>query len=195
MATVMVTDTNMSKDQSRRTRSRTRSEARKTDQRSSPPTSHKGDTTGTKSPHDSNPKMLVDKEREIKINPYALKVKASKGVLTRRINDAKRSITAILSKEPELPTKSDLTDMRQHLSDVRCARKAIITAYTNIMCVDVPIMMETYEKNLDEQLDRAITFERDLKNGITRYEMEISKRAKSDSAGSSQAGYKTLLPV
>ena len=79
-------------------------------------------------------------------------------------------------------------DMRQHLSDVRSARESIVTAYTNIMCVDVPLMTETYQENLDEQLERAITFERDLKNGITRYEMEMAKRAKSDS-GSSQPGF------
>ena len=59
-----------------------------------------------------------------------------------------------------MPTEADMQDVRQHLSDIRSAREAIVTAYTNIMFVDVPLMTETYEKNLDEQLDRAHIRER-----------------------------------
>ena len=183
MATVTISETKMSKDRSRRTWS----EARTSDQKASPPPTQE-EETGVQSPHDPNPQMPVDKEREMKIRPYTLKIKAAKGVLTRHINDAKRSITAILSKEPEMPSEGDINDMRQHLSDIRSAHESIVTTYTNIMCVDIPLMTETYEKNLDEQLERAITFERDLKNGINRYEMEMAKRAKSDS-GSSQTGF------
>ena len=114
--------------------------------------------------------MPVDKEREMKIHPYAMKVRAGKGILTRRINDAKRTIMDIINREPEMPTDSDVQDLRQHLSEIRSARESIVNAYTNIMCVDVPVMAETYEKNINEQLDRANDFERDLKDLITRRE-------------------------
>ena len=129
MATVTVTNTKMSKDRSRRTRS----EVRTSDQKSSPPSTQEDDQSGVQSPHDPNPKMPIDKDREMKIRPYALKVKVAKGVLTHHINDAKRSVTAILSKELEMPSEGDIQDMRQHLSNVRSAREAIVTAYTNIM--------------------------------------------------------------
>ena len=139
MATVTVSETKMSKDHSRRTRS----EARTSDQKASPPPTQEDDNWGVQIPHDPNPLLPVDKEREMKIRPYALKIKAAKGVLTRHINDAKRSTTAILSKEPEMPTDAVMQDMRQHLSDIRSAQESIVTAYTNIMCVDVPLMTET----------------------------------------------------
>ena len=82
--------------------------------------------------------------------------------------------------------------MKTHLMEVRNAREAIVTAYTAIMCVDVPQMTETYEKNLDEQIERAVNFKKDIKRAITRYEIEMAqKEQKSASSGSSRDGFNT----
>ena len=72
----------------------------------------------------------------------------------------------MIEKESITSVETDINDMRQHLMEVQSAREAIVSAYTAIMCVDVPQMTETYEKNLDEQIERAVNFEKDIKRAI-----------------------------
>ena len=128
----------------------------------------------------------------MKVRPFALKVWAAKGVLTRRIYDAECTVQAVIDKGSITSIDADIQDMRQHLLEVRSAREAIVTAYTAIMCVDVPQITETYEKNLDEQIERAVQFEREIKRAITQYEIEIAQQEKkSDSSGSSKEGFNT----
>ena len=111
--------------------------------------------------------LLLDKEREAKVRPFALKVRAAKGVLTRRMNDAERTIQAVIDKGSITSIDADIQDMRQHLLEVRSECESIVTAYTNLMCVDVPQMTDTYEKNMEEQIEKAITFEREIKKAVS----------------------------
>ena len=52
------------------------------------------------------------------------------------------------------------------------------------MGVDVPQMTETYETNMDEQMEKAVDFEREIKEIITQYEIQCAtqdhKSANSD---------------
>ena len=42
------------------------------------------------------------------------------------------------------------------------------------MQVDVPQMIETYEDNMDQQMDKAMDFEREINEIITRYEIQCA---------------------
>ena len=116
--------------------------------------------------------LPLDKEREARVRPYALKVRASKGVLTRKINEAETTIRAILTKGRDGFGDRDIQDLRDHLSEVRNARESVASSYYNIMGIDVPQMTETYEANMEEQMEKAYEFETEIKQVITQYEME-----------------------
>ena len=153
MASVTVTDTKMMNEVW----------VRNDDWCPSPPTTSTGAIPKNFGDTTDQGNLPVDKECEAKTHPFAMKVRAAKGIQTCRINDAKRRITDICIREPEMPTHSYNQDLKQHLNEIRPARESIGTAYTNIMWVDVPVMAETYEKNMHEQLDTSLDFERQRK--------------------------------
>ena len=50
------------------------------------------------------------------------------------------------------------------------------------MGVDIPQMMDTYEANMEEQIEKAVEFETEIKQVITQYEMEaVRKREQNNS--------------
>ena len=80
--------------------------------------------------------------------------------------------------------------MRDHLSEVRLARECVVTAYTNLMCIDVPQMTETYEKNMEEQIEKAVVFEREIKKIITQYKIEV---ANNERKSETTSGFNTPI--
>ena len=186
MATVTVSETKATKE-----RSRTRSATRTADQTSSPQLPPRAENTPPPTvPRPPTDTLPLDKEREATVRPYALKVRAAKGVLTRRINEAETTIRALLTKGREGFGDHDIQDLRDHLSDVRNARESVATSYYNLMGIDVPQMTETYEANMEEQMEKAYEFETEVKQVITRWEME-ALRKRTEGLSISNDGFTT----
>ena len=174
MATVTVSETKPTKE-----RSRTRSGTRTLNQTSSPQIPPRAEVTPPPTiprPPPDTGTLPLDREREATVRPYALKVRAAKGVLTQRINEAETTIRHLLQKGREGFGERDVQDLRDHLSDVRAARESVATSYYNLMGVDVPQMTETYDAHLEEQMEKANDFEQEIKQVITRWEMEGIRR-------------------
>ena len=67
--------------------------------------------------------------------------RSAKGMLTRRMNDAVKTLEDY-SYETGEPMDFHVETLKQHLNELQAARDVVHTAYTNLMSVDVLIMAD-----------------------------------------------------
>ena len=109
--------------------------------------------------------------------------------MTRQIHESETTIRAIIAKGRTTSIERDISMLRDQLADVRSARESVATAYYNLMQMDVPQMTETYEDNKEQQMDKAMDFEREVNELITRYDIQCAKLERRQS--NETEGYNT----
>ena len=70
-----------------------------------------------------------------------MKVRSAKGLLTRRMNEVEMTLEEYTYNNGE-PTTFHVETFKQHLVKVRAARDVVHTAYSNLMSINVPIMVK-----------------------------------------------------